>query len=123
MSVVPSKYRGTKEYHLVFYELIRVARSRELTDYPQIAALVGLPPSGNHMQHEVGYILGEISDDEAAQGRPMLSALVVSTVTHVPGSGFYVLAQQLGKSPGSSSAANEAFWNQELEAVYATWQV
>ena len=56
-----SKYLGTKEYLLVYGELITAARYRGVTTYQAIAQLIGLPLTGNYMGSEVGQILGENS--------------------------------------------------------------
>jgi hypothetical protein len=119
MSVVPSKYRGTPAYFFAFKELLEAARFRGTVTYQQIAAVTGLPPRGSYMGAQVGYLLGEISDDEHAAGRPMLSALCVS-VTGIPGPGFYVLASQLGLLP--SDEEDRAFWEAERERVYTAWK-
>lgn len=71
------------------------------------------------MGAETGHILGEISEDEVLAGRPMLGAAAVG-VSGKPGPGFYGLAKdldRLGKGQGE-----EAFWSQELEAVYGAWR-
>lgn len=47
------------------------------------------------MGREVGYILGEISEDEHVAGRPMLSALALSKAGKA-GPGFFGLARALG---------------------------
>jgi len=47
------------------------------------------------MGKEVGHILAEISEDEAQNGRPMLSAIAVNS-TGVPSFGFFDLAKRLG---------------------------
>ena len=96
MPTVPDKYRGTKEYRLVLTELITAARYRGTVTYQEIAPLMGLPPQGSHMGREIGQLLGEISEDEHVNGRPMLSAFAVS-VEGVPGPGFFALARDLGR--------------------------
>jgi hypothetical protein len=73
------------------------------------------------MGHEVGQILGEISEDEHNKRRPMLSAVAVKT-TQQPGPGFPVLARQLGKLRDASKEAEERFWNEEKDRVYKTWK-
>ena len=78
MPAVPDKYRGSKEYLLVYCELIKAARYKGTTTYQAIAEIMGLPLRGSHMGREVGKILGEISEDELNQGRPMLSAIAVA---------------------------------------------
>jgi len=119
---VSSKYRGTREYHLVYSELIRAAQYRGTTTYQELAAIMGLPSRGSHMAREVGHLLGEISDDEIAESRPMLSAVAVG-VSGEPGSGFFGLAFDFGKlARDASKDERERFWRQECEAVYQTWQ-
>ena len=120
MTFCKDKYRGTREYFLATCELIGAARARTVVGYKQIAQLTGLPLSGNYMAKEMGQLLGEIAEDEVNRGRPMLSAVAVG-VSGKPGSGFYALARLLGRPRDDSGASEEAFWETEKEAVYATW--
>lgn len=120
MPVVEDKYRGTIKYHLVFKELITAALYRGTVTYQEIAQIMGLPLSGNHMGKEVGYILGEISEDEHNQGRPMLSAVAVG-VSGEPGSGFYALAKDLNLFSEESLEAKRKFWKKELDKIYKIW--
>ena len=119
MTVVDNRYRGKKEYSLVYTEMITAARYRGTVTYQEIAQIMGLPLQGSHMGMEVGWILGEISDDEVANGRPMLSAIVVN-VQGLPGPGFFTLARQLGKLQDDNE---QAFWERERQLVYETWKV
>lgn len=121
MPVVSDKYRGSKEYLLVYCELIKAARYKGTTTYQAIAEIMGLPLRGSHMGREVGKILGEISEDELNQGRPMLSAIAVG-VSGSPGDGFFVLARQIGKLQDNSKEAEHRFWEDEKAAVCATWR-
>jgi len=116
-----TKYRGSKEYLLVYCELIRAARYRGLTTYQAVAEIMGLPLRGNYMGKEVGHMLGEISQDELDHGRPMLSALAVG-VSGSPGSGFFSLARELGKLQERSKEAQHRFWEEEKAAVYKAWK-
>lgn len=113
------KYRGTREYALVHCELITAAKYRGTVTYQEIAKMMGIPLSGNYMSSLLGKILGEISEDEVANGRPMLSAIAVG-VNGQPGTGFYVLARDLGKLTNQSEGD---FWEAEKKAVYETWKV
>jgi alkylated DNA nucleotide flippase Atl1 len=113
------RYRGTKEYHLVYSELIRAAQYGGLTTYQEIAQIMGLPLTGQHMGSEVTAILREISEDELQHGRPMLSAVVVN-VNGKPGKGFYDLAKHLGRMGLADSETGS--WNRECEHVYAAWK-
>lgn len=120
MASVEERYRGTPEYYLVFGELIQAARYRGVTTYPAVAALMGLPFQGNHMGREVSQVLAEISQVEAEKGRPMLSAVAVSSVSLKPGRGFYAMARHLGKLGDGDD--EERFWKSELKAVYDCWK-
>ncbi len=121
MLVVNDKYRGTQAYLLVYGELIAAAHYRGTVTYQEIAQLMGLPLTGSHMGHETGQILGEISDDEHRQGRPMLSAVAVG-VSGEPGVGFFVWAKDHGKLTADSTAEKRLFWEKEKAAVYETWR-
>lgn len=121
MATGSAKYRGSKEYLLVYSEMIRAARYRGLITYQDIAEIMGLPLEGNLMAKETGRMLGEISEDEHAQNRPMLSAVVVST-SGTPGPGFYALAKQFGKLQAESEQAHRPFWEKERDSVYAAWK-
>ena len=119
MSIVENRYRGTKEYALVYAELITAAKYRGTVTYQEIAQIMGLPLRGSHMGKEIGWILGEISEDETTNGRPMLSAIAVN-VQLQPGPGFFTLARQLGRLKEENE---DAFWEAERLRVYATWKV
>jgi hypothetical protein len=119
MGAVKDKYRGTTTYFHVMAELVRAAQYRGLTTYQDVAVIMGLPVRGSHMGSETGQILGEISEDEVAAGRPMLSAVAVS-VEGKAGPGFFALARQLGRLTGDES--DGAFWEMERQAVYAAWK-
>lgn len=122
MAILQYKYRGALEYHLIYTELINAARYRGTVTYQEIAQIMGLPLQGNHMGKEVGYILGEISEDEVTQGRPMLSAVAVG-VSGEPGDGFYGFAKDLGLFSEGSLESKRRFWKQERDRVYKAWQV
>lgn len=114
-----NKYLGTKEYALIQAELITAAKHRGTMTYQEIAQIVGLPLKGNYMSKEVGALLGAISEEEVANGRPMLSAIAVG-VNGKPGQGFFSWARELGKL---TSEDENDFWESECKAVYDTWKV
>ena len=121
MITLEPKYRGKKEYYLVLAELITVARYKGKVTYQEVAKLIGFPLEGNYMGAEIGHLLGEISEDQVKQGRPMLSAVVVNTAGK-PGPGFFELARYLKRLSGSSREEEQRFWEGELSAVYDSWQ-
>ncbi len=120
MSVAKSKYRGSKEYLLVYCELIKAAQTGGLITYQAVAQIMGLPLTGNYMGKEVGQLIGEISQDEVRNGRPMLSALVVGT-SGVPGEGFLTWAKELERLTDDSKEGRAAFWESEKQSVYQAW--
>lgn len=120
MTLLKDKYRGTREYALVHAELITAARYRGTVTYQEVAQVMGLPLRGSHMAREVGQMLGSISEDEAASGRPMLSAIAVG-VSGRPGDGFFGFARDLGKLKGEAREEEQRFWEGERAAVYETW--
>lgn len=122
MITLEPKYRGKKEYLLVLAELITAARYKGRVTYQEIAKLIGFPLEGNYMGAEIGHLLGEISEDEVKNGRPMLSAIVVNT-TGRPGPGFFDLARYLKRLTGTSSEEEHRFWERELSAVHDAWHV
>jgi len=66
----------------------------------------------------MGHMHGEISAQEDAAGRGMLSVIVVhKTGDMEPGSGFYELAATLGKDVSDKVR----FWVSELHRVHDQW--
>ena len=64
------------------------------------------------------HFLGEISAEESAAGRGMLTALVVHKNGDMqPGPGFYELAQELGHDTSDILK----FWIEEVKRVFAAW--
>lgn len=118
MSTSKSFYRGTKEYLLVYCELINAAKCRGTLTFKEIAKRVGFPNQGRSMAGIVSFILEIISEDEVYYGRPMLSAIVIG-IDGTPGDGFFHLADRLGKTSGKNY---NDFLATEREAVYNTWK-
>ena len=124
MNVVEEKYRRSVEYFKVFSELITAAKYHGVLIYKDIAKIMNLPETGQHMGAETGHLLGEISEHEHNQipRRPMLSALVVKVDIGIPGEGFFVLARQLGRLKENATKEQEKeFWANELNQIYDTW--
>jgi molybdopterin synthase catalytic subunit len=65
------------------------------------------------------HFLGEISAEECAAGRGMLTALVVHKHGDMqPGPGFFELAQALGQDTSDIVK----FWIEEVKRVFAAWK-
>lgn len=94
----------------------RAARERTIA----YSALAGKIHSVRFQPHEQPYFhfLGEISSEEDAAGRGMLTAVVVHLNGDMkPGPGFLKLAEQLGRDVRDGDAC----WVNELTRVYKAW--
>ena len=92
--------------------------------YEEVAAIMGKKPEekmGHYWANETGHMLREICDYEHKHNRPMLSAIVVRKTEGSPGKGFFELARGLGKLTSVFRRDEDAFWRDELTAVYDTW--
>ncbi len=64
------------------------------------------------------HMLGEISSEEDAAGRGMLTVVVVHKQGDMqPGTGYFELAESLGRDTGNILEC----WVDELRRVHATW--
>ena len=83
------------DHKAVYERLVKAARAREFVHYGELAKMLGIDMDNPHFGALVGKVLGQISEDEVAAGRPMISAIVVSKDDMLPGRGFFNLGQEL----------------------------
>ena len=83
------------DHQAVYDRLVAAARAREFVHYGELAKMLDIDMDNPHFGALVGKVLGEVSEDEVAAGRPMISAIVVSRDDMLPGKGFYNLGKQL----------------------------
>jgi hypothetical protein len=102
--------------HKAIYEKLKeVARARELITYKEIAEFVGLDWSKDYGKcRQIFPVLGAVSTSEVEQGHPMLSAVAVRQDIGIPGSGFFMLARDLGRYQGGD---DYSFWLKERDEV------
>lgn len=93
--------------------LSEVARTRDLIAYVDLVKRISAVRY-HQRSPELHELLGEISKEEHAAGRALLSAVVVTRDTKRPGAGFFQLAKELGRTV----ADEKTFWSDELERVY-----
>lgn len=97
--------------------LIEVARRKDKIAYSELATeitAINIEAHDSRMNH----LLGEISSEEDAQGRGMLTAIVVHKSGDLrPGPGFYDLAKSLGKD----TSDKDFFWISEVKTVHDYW--
>lgn len=97
--------------------LIARARLRGMIPYSELVAqvqMIRLEPES----YALAAMLGEISAEEDAAGRGMLSVLVVHKEGDMqPGPGFFELAKALGRNTMDILKC----WIDELKRVHAVW--
>src|SRR5688500_8542903 len=105
------------------YEMLkRVAAEGRTTSYAEVAPLAGLDMSRADHRNRISVLLDEISSQEHAAGRPLLSAVVVHGAgdnAGAPGKGFITLAKRLGLHGGGDDTA---FFARELTRVHDYWR-
>jgi len=107
------------EHQAVRERLIQAARVGEFVHYGELAKMLGIDMDNPHFGAQVGRVLGQISEDEVAAGRPMLSAIVVSKDDMLPGKGFYKLGQELHLvQPGEDEIG---FAIRQIRRVHEYW--
>lgn len=103
----------------IYEELKRVARAKDVTNYSALGRMFGLDVSKKEELSAIANILDEINHYERKHNRPMLSAVVINKQKNMPGAGFFVCAQKLGKYLGYKELL---FWLRELFDVWNYWQ-
>jgi hypothetical protein len=108
----------------IYDELVRLARSRQLTTYSDISLLASLDMSVEADRQQMSLILEEIARFEHSQNRPMLTALVIHRGNdNNPGEGFFSIAQELGLFQGSrNNIERTTFWAQQVGDVHVHWR-
>ncbi len=107
--VLINSARNAREEVLSYSELGLLAANAGFTaSYPMID-----PPFRG-----LGEALGNISRYEHAFGRPLLSAIVVTQATGLPGDGFVPMAAKLGRDVGPDP---DSFCRAEMAAVLEFW--
>lgn len=102
--------------------LLRRACARRVITYGELARRVGLPPQRHILMRQLPQMLEAISADEAADGWPLLGALVVRVADGLPGVGFFRQVRALGRlAPNASRNAERNFHKRELQRVYSAW--
>ncbi|NTB96256.1 hypothetical protein G6M84_06985 [Agrobacterium tumefaciens] len=98
--------------------MISRARVRGMIPYSELADKINSIRLGAHDQRFF-HFLGEISQEEDAAGRGMLTVLVVHRSGDMqPGPGFYELAKLLGRDTTDLLRC----WIDELHRVHAVWE-
>ncbi|MDO9013589.1 MAG: hypothetical protein Q7U84_02285 [Polynucleobacter sp.] len=98
--------------------LREVARRCRVIDYVEAAPLAGLDMAKPGHRRRMYLLLNQISRHEHAQGRPLLSAVVIHLNRNTPGNGFFTLAAELGLFRGRCRLT---YFVNELRRVHDYW--
>jgi len=98
--------------------LVQAARHQGTVAYSDLASRIQTIPL-DARDVRLNALIGQISEEEDASGRGMLSVVVVHKEgDQQPGHGFFELAEELGYEV----ADYDAFWIEMLNKVYSYWQ-
>ena len=70
---------------------------------------------------KIGTILGEISQFEFENDRPLLSSLVIQSGKNDPSSGFYELCEQLGLGKAKNLKKDDIFATMKIKETVEFW--
>ncbi len=98
----------------IYEYLKQVAKDKRYTNYTETGALVGLEAHNSILWG----MLDEINIHEHREGRPMLSAVVISQEENMPGDGFFECGRGLGLFHGGDKLL---FWINQLNVVWDYW--
>jgi hypothetical protein len=94
--------------------ILQAAGDRRMTCYSEVAPQVHVT-NVDAYSTLLNYLLGEISSDEHAEGRPLLTAIVThKDGDREPGPGFYEMARSLGYR----FADPVVFWAAQVQEVF-----
>jgi hypothetical protein len=70
----------------------------------------------------IGRYLARIAAEEAAAGRPPLTAVVVRKDSRLPGEGFIEAMERVGYVESASGIDERTAWGRALREVYEFWR-
>ena len=106
-------------------KLIEVAHKRGIIHYQELCDICSLKLDMRENPHdrlEIGKILGIIAEYEYKEGRPLLSAIVLSKWGGEEGDGFYKLCEELGiTSDWRRLKKDDTFSVREINKCHEFW--
>lgn len=117
---MPTTPIRTSAYQIVHDRLVKAAHERSRVFHSEVRGLLESLPGDPVLRPEVDEVLAQIASDEHRDGRPLLTALVV-TGKSIPGNIFFSSARDLGVLSSSDPAEEMRFWMSEEARVYDAW--
>lgn len=108
---------------IIYDRLIETARKKTLITYSKLAQPLGLDMEIEKDRDALSEYLEEIARHEQANGRPMLTAVVVHKGgDNNPGEGFYSIACKLGLfNENRHPRERLTFWACQIHEVFNSW--
>jgi hypothetical protein len=118
-----STIERSKEFLRVYSMLIRAAQQQGFVTEDDVAELMGIADCEGSVSRSTAKMLEVIASRENMSGRPILSAVVLTSATHRPVRAFQKSASDLGKLPPKvTKDQRDTFWKSELKRVYEEWR-
>ena len=113
----------TPEHNRIREILIKVAQRRGTIAYSDLLRLarVKLDMSVPYDRGMLGHLLGEISWNEVAENRPMLSSVAIHVGDYKQGQGFFDLAEKLYDISFRNADQQLEFGMKELSKTHKYW--
>lgn len=113
----------TPEHIRIREVLVATARRKGKLSYTELLkrANVKLDMAIPYDRGLLGHLLGEISWNEVAQGRPMLSSVAIHAGDYKQGEGFFDLAERLYGIVFRNADEKLVFGMSELNKTHAFW--
>jgi hypothetical protein len=112
----------SKEFLRVYSMLIRAAQQRGFVTEEDVAELMGLAAEESTSNRSTAKMLELIAERERRSGRPILSAVVLTSATHKPVRAFQKSASARGLLPAKvTKDLRDSVWQAELKRVYEEW--
>ncbi len=111
--VIQARWEAVKNE--IRHILVQRAKDKETITYSELARMLQTVHMHYH-SHIFFRLLIELGNEEDAEGRPCLPALVVTKQTGIPGGGFFTgLALEYSENHNTL----EEYWRSRLEEVFA----
>lgn len=108
--------------HRLRTQLCKVAQSAQPVTYQALAKALELSPP--HTIHQLTIALEQLIEEDAAAGRPLIAALVISkTRGGLPAPGFFDCARRVGRFHGNPASEEAAIFHvEEFTSAVAFWR-
>lgn len=117
------KISFTPDHERLLKVLREVASRKNVINYTELIkqAKVKLDMNRPYDRGVLGHLLGEISMNEVAEGRPMLSSVALHAGDHKQGQGFFDLAEEIYKCHFKDADAQLSFGMEEMKRTHNFW--